>query len=206
MLPAKKRQRTKRGPKKRPVSSSTPGSSSLLDAFFADYSPQFQYDATASSSLEFYRLCDESGWDRDDPERKEAHQKFKDALVRQFNFAYGTDVNSLANWQNLCHVVRIDPVPDGLHACREAVYYSFVNLVDLVDTKNTGVDVRVFNSERELSDYTKSTGKFFPRDSAYAGGLLRYLLRHIYHPRDGYARPGAAGIAKGGFRSRPYLG
>ncbi|KAI9567956.1 hypothetical protein HD554DRAFT_1997180, partial [Boletus coccyginus] len=178
----------KRDAKKRPVPSSAHGSLSSLEAFFADYSSQFQYNATASASLEFYRLCDESGWEKDDPERKEAHRKFKDALVRQFNFAYGTDVNSLVNWQNLCHVVRIDPVPNDLHACREAsdihlaVRYTFVNLVDLVDAKNTGVGVGVFKSERKLSEYTISTGKFFPRDNAYAGGLLRHLLRHIHHP------------------------
>jgi hypothetical protein len=126
--------------------------------------------------------------------------------VKQFNAVYGTDVNNLGNWQSLCHIVRIAPVPDDLHACREAshihsvplslahrrsyqaVYYSFINLVDLVDTPNTGVGVRVFESERDLSEYTISTGKFFPRDHALAGGLLRYLLRQIYHPRDGYSR------------------
>jgi hypothetical protein len=47
----------------------------------------------------------------------------------------------------------------------------------------TGEPVTVFVSEMQLSEYTKSTGKFFPRDNAYAGGLLRYLLRHIMDPR-----------------------
>lgn len=41
----------------------------------------------------------------------------------------------------------------------------------------------VFVSEKKLSEYTKSTGKFFPRDNAYAGGLLKYLLRRIMDPR-----------------------
>ena len=72
-----------------------------------------------SASWEFYRLCDESGWDREDPDRKAAHQDFKAALVQQFNAVYGTDVNDIGAWQNLCHVVRIDPVPEDLHACRE---------------------------------------------------------------------------------------
>ena len=52
---------------------------------------------------------------------------------------------------------------------------------------NTGVEVQVFESERDLSKYTISTGKFFPRENAHAGGLLRYLLRHILRPRDGYS-------------------
>ncbi|KAN0082971.1 hypothetical protein V8E55_008766 [Tylopilus felleus] len=164
----------------------TTQSSSPLEAFFANYSSEFRYNPTASASWEFYRLCDELGWDKEDSSRKEAHQNFKDALVQQFNVFYGTDVNDLKSWQNLCYVVRIDPIPEDLHACREAVYYTFVNLVDLVDTKTSGVEVEVFESEVALSTYTMSTGKFFPRDSAYAGGLLRYLLRHINHPRDGY--------------------
>lgn len=46
----------------------------------------------------------------------------------------------------------------------------------------------MFESERDLSQYTISTGKFFPRENAYAGGLLRYLLRHILHPRDDYSQ------------------
>ena len=102
------------------MSPSAPESRSSLEAFFADYSPQFQYNVTASASLEFYRLCDQSGWGKDHPERKKAHRKFKDALVKQFNHVYGTDMNSLASWQNLCYAVRIDPVPGDLHACREA--------------------------------------------------------------------------------------
>ena len=49
-----------------------------------------------------------------------AHKEFKDAIVKQFNVIYGTDANDIENWQSLCHVVRINPVPKGLKACREA--------------------------------------------------------------------------------------
>ncbi|KAF8546908.1 hypothetical protein OG21DRAFT_1425900, partial [Imleria badia] len=180
---------------------STSQSPSPLEAFFANYAPRFQYNARVSASWEFYRLCDESGWHKDHPDRKVAHQDFKAALVQQFNVVYGTDVNALGAWQNLCHVVRIDPVPEDLHACRDAVYYTFVNLVDLVDTKTTGVEVTKFDSELALSAYTKSTGKFFPSDEAKAGGVLRYLLRQILHPRDGYDVSRRGG-KRGGSRRR----
>ena len=36
--------------------------------------------------------------------------------------------------------------------------------------------------------YTKKTGRVFPREEAYAGGLLKYLLREIsgtYHGKRG---------------------
>lgn len=54
-----------------------------------------------------------------------------------------------------------------------------VNLVDLVDTRGTGRPVKVFNSLKKLQDYTIRTEKFFPKEDAKAGGLLRYLLREI---------------------------
>ncbi|KIJ63547.1 hypothetical protein HYDPIDRAFT_168372 [Hydnomerulius pinastri MD-312] len=153
-----------------------------LDEFFAGY-PEFGYDPSKSASLEFYRMCDEFGWDRDDSVRVEVHQKFKDALVLQFNCFYGSDENNLEAWKDLCQIVNIYPVPDDLEECREAVRNTHVNIVDLVDTKATGERVQVFRSELELSVYTKATGKIFPRENAYQGGLLRYLLRHIVHPR-----------------------
>jgi hypothetical protein len=52
-----------------------------------------------------------------------------------------------------------------------------VNLVDLVDT--SGQVVELFSSLQELREYTINTGKYFPRESAYAGGVLKFLLRDI---------------------------
>jgi len=55
-----------------------------------------------------------------------------------------------------------------------------VNLVDLVT--NAPGRARVFDSEEQLSAYTRSSEKFFPKKNAHAGDLLRYLLRHILNP------------------------
>ncbi len=55
----------------------------------------------------------------------------------------------------------------------------FVNLVDLVDTGNTGLCVSQFDTLEELKAYTIKTGKYFPKESAYAGGMLKFLLREI---------------------------
>jgi hypothetical protein len=54
----------------------------------------------------------------------------------------------------------------------------YVNLVDLIDTSVH--EVQLFNSLDELRDYTISTGKIFPKESAYAGGILKFLLREIF--------------------------
>jgi len=53
----------------------------------------------------------------------------------------------------------------------------FVNLVDLVDAGSTGKCASEFDSLEQLKEYTISIGKFFPKDSAYARGMLKFLLR-----------------------------
>lgn len=54
-----------------------------------------------------------------------------------------------------------------------------VNLCDLLDSTRQRSRVRIFSSELELRWFTIRTGNFFPREHAYAGGLLKYLLREI---------------------------
>ena len=60
-----------------------------------------------------------------------------------------------------------------------------VNLCDLLDTTLQGTRVHVFVSEEELREYTKETGRVFPKEEAYAGGLLKYLLRQIFQTYQG---------------------
>lgn len=49
----------------------------------------------------------------------------------------------------------------------------------------TGNPPTLFLSESDLADYSKDSRKIYPKDNAYAGGLLRYLLRRIVAPRVG---------------------
>jgi hypothetical protein len=63
----------------------------------------------------------------------------------------------------------------------QAVQKKHVNLVDLVEGSKT--EVRIFKTEQELSEYTRETGKFFPKEDAADGGILRALRRHILVPR-----------------------
>ena len=62
------------------------------------------------------------------------------------------------------------------------VLNTHVNLMDLEETERTGEPVKIFESEQELSVYTRRKEKYFPRRNALAGGLLRFLLRRILHP------------------------
>lgn len=54
-----------------------------------------------------------------------------------------------------------------------------VNLVDLTESPTTGIKVEIFPSVEALREYTLEKGKIFPKEEAYAGGLLKTLLRQI---------------------------
>ncbi|KAG8707082.1 hypothetical protein FRC08_000709 [Ceratobasidium sp. 394] len=159
---------------------------SFIKAFFSQY-PGFDYDPSQPVMDEFYRMCDMFWPDRDDPERQDAREGIRDALTQQFNAIYGTDQNSPRAWQNLCDVLQLADIPDNLNKCRKLVRSTYVNIVDLVDIPVTQNQVELFDGEQELSEYTKRTGKYFPRENAYAGGLLKFLLRRIDYPGDGRA-------------------
>ncbi|KAF9461434.1 hypothetical protein BDZ94DRAFT_813034 [Collybia nuda] len=159
-----------------------------LKAFFVQF-PGFVYDKTQAVTDEFFRLCHEL-WPRDNLKKRTARKGFKKALVMEFNRIFGIDVNDINNWRSLCRILNLKPENwDSLDDCRETVQNAHVNLIDLVDFKNhiqhdgdscpVIVNFEVFETEDELADYTIATSKYFPKEHAKAGGLLRFLLRRI---------------------------
>jgi len=83
---------------------------------------------------EFERMCNLFGWKRrstikeevgcrksEDADRKFriARQRLNDAMAKQFNSIYGTDLEDISSWKNLCSVLRIIPIPKGLQECQE---------------------------------------------------------------------------------------
>lgn len=162
-----------------------------LAAFFAQFA-SFSFNENQSSNKNFDRLVKVMRITKNDPERRVVREGFKDALVQEFNERFGTDGNDLSNWQNLCNVLRIEPVPDTIQGCRQRVWDTHVNLVDLVDSARTGTPVKLFASLGELTSYTLRTDKFFPKQNAYQGGLLKELLREIINPYFGKRRNGSA--------------
>ncbi|KAF2843958.1 hypothetical protein T440DRAFT_529394 [Plenodomus tracheiphilus IPT5] len=139
--------------------------------------PKFPYDPKRSVAEEFYRMCDFFAWDEDCEERKQTRRVFNDALVIRFNGLYGTDVADIENWHKLCVALYIEPLPDTIHHCKKKIKTIHVNLVDLVDVSRDAVEL--FPSLGELREYTIGSGKFFPKRSAYADGVLKFLLREI---------------------------
>ncbi|KAF7332843.1 hypothetical protein MVEN_02389200 [Mycena venus] len=139
-----------------------------LSQFFSSY-PKYEYDPCGPASQQFQQLRRVYKWSKGDA----------DEALR---WEYGDDVNSLENWQRLCRVVEIHPVPNSLEECQFAIEDAHVNLVDLVDIRTTGEPVHRFATEKALSEYTKRTGKIFPRKKAHKGQLLQHLLRRIFRP------------------------
>ncbi|KAG1734505.1 hypothetical protein EDB19DRAFT_1154393 [Suillus lakei] len=162
-----------------------------LAAFFAQFD-SFSFNPNQSSNKNFDRLVRVIKCGPNDSERRVVREGFKDALVQEFNERFGTDGNDLSNWQNLCHVLRIVPIPDTVQGCRQCVWDTHVNLVDLVDSGRTGTPVKLFASLGKLTEYTLKTKKFFPKENAYQGGLLKELLREIINPYFGKRRNGSA--------------
>lgn len=164
-----------------------------LAAFFAQFE-SFSFNANQSSNKNFDRLVRVMKCSPQDPDRRVVREGFKDALVLEFNARFGIDGNDISNWQNLCRVLRIDPVPDSIEDCRQRVWDTHVNLVDLVDSARTGKPVKLFASLGELTAYTLrgKPKKFFPKENAYQGGLLKELLREIINPYFGKRRNGSA--------------
>jgi len=97
----------------RPLGVSTP-----LEKFFSQYT-KFNYLPLNSPVAEFNRLCEEYGWGkRDKKKKKDARYEFNDAIKKEFGDLYGSDEKDINNWHKLCHVLRVDPVPDTLRECR----------------------------------------------------------------------------------------
>ena len=54
-----------------------------------------------------------------------------------------------------------------------------VNLVDLVDPSLNTKQIQKFDDVKGLAKYSRKHGKYFPREEAKAGGVLRVLLRRL---------------------------
>lgn len=71
-------------------------------------------------------MCRQFDWDSEDEEREAAYQAFRTALTQQFNDFYGTEVNDVVAWQNLCRRIEVDPIPEDLQECRNVRGHAYV--------------------------------------------------------------------------------
>ncbi|KAJ5921920.1 hypothetical protein N7516_009623 [Penicillium verrucosum] len=126
---------------------------------------------------EFNHLSREMNWKRGSRKYRSELSKF---LESEFAIHFGTDATKLENWQALCLELKIQNSIQSIKQCRKALAKVHVNLVDLVDSRRTGKEVKHFASQNALRKYTIETGKIFPKSAAKKDGFLKALLREIF--------------------------
>ncbi|BCS27002.1 uncharacterized protein APUU_60050S [Aspergillus puulaauensis] len=155
-----------------------------IDAYFASY-PRFAYRRDQPIHSELSRMYDTFGWGRENPKRKKSWARFRIAVIRAFNSAFGSDAENITSWQRICHCLGVAPSPRTLGDARKAVVETYVNLVDLLQSVRNGTPVETFSTLEALRAYTVANRLYFPKDEAYEGALLRFLLREIHHEYKG---------------------
>lgn len=164
--------------------------------YFSRY-PDFEVQTKTPAIDEFNRLSREMNWRRGSRKYRSELSKF---LESEFAIHFGTDATKLENWQALCLELKIQIPIRSIKQCRkvgiiprrlssssifscwicQALAKVHVNLVDLVDSRRTGKEVKQFASQKALREYTIETGKIFPKSAAKKDGFLKALLREIF--------------------------
>ncbi|KAJ3507685.1 hypothetical protein NMY22_g16852 [Coprinellus aureogranulatus] len=104
-------------------------------------------------------------------------------MTAEFGIKFGKNMNDLAAWQKLCKRIGIDPVPVTLESAHEEFKATHVNIVELMTIRIKDGEIKIFDTEEELAQYTRSTeGLTFPRRFVERRGILWYLLRRIWNP------------------------
>ncbi|KAJ4229912.1 hypothetical protein NW759_003278 [Fusarium solani] len=176
---------------------------SPIDLFFAKYS-EFDYMGDKPLWDEFVRMGQHFKWQG--PKKAQVKNDFRDALVEEFNYVYGTDESSLESWGKLCqamglcapktlkeaHKVRklVELITAHNTDQQQIVRGAHVNLIALVQSPRTGEPVEVFKSVQDLRQFTAKAKWTFPQEHTQAGGLLKMLLRKMGGQSHGHGSRG----------------
>ncbi|KAI5923247.1 hypothetical protein F4810DRAFT_710676 [Camillea tinctor] len=114
------------------------------------------------------------------PKEKKSNEKPK-KIVRDWNSYFGS--GELADWQRLMSDLGFQGEEFlSKSQCRKALQGVWVNIQDFLDATESGEPVHRFESEAELSAYTMSCKKIFPKKDITKGSPLAKLLAHILYP------------------------
>ncbi|KAF1841967.1 uncharacterized protein K460DRAFT_345378 [Cucurbitaria berberidis CBS 394.84] len=136
--------------------------------------PGFVPIASANFKDEFARLAKHQSWGA---KVKRKHQI--EALTQESAFHYGTCMEKLDRWQDLCKEVGIEKVPTSITQCKKALKSIFVNLFNLIDhRRNPEVQIVHFKSYGAFSRNIRN-GNQFPRECAKQDGFIKVLLKKL---------------------------
>lgn len=92
--------------------------SSPLFTFFSQF-PDFEYTQHSHPSVAFNDLVDEEeSWNFRYRTKYTLVEAYRNALTQEFNQLFGTKVDDLVLWQNLCNRIGLE-VPTKLKKCRQ---------------------------------------------------------------------------------------
>ncbi|KAF6756223.1 hypothetical protein DFP72DRAFT_894925 [Ephemerocybe angulata] len=160
-----------------------------LYTFFASYSSTgFVYEP-GNPTTEFHRLWRNTlGLNFNSDRQTAMYLAFGDALSEQFTHWFTGNVSDRHAWETLCRRLGLRPIPSELKDIQELVIFTFTNMVDVVDVTIPDGMMLTFDTETNLSHYSREECKpsrIFPLSEVEKEDILSMLLRHIYHPREG---------------------
>ncbi|RYP49794.1 hypothetical protein DL768_004581 [Monosporascus sp. mg162] len=100
------------------------------------------------------------------------------AIVRNWEQYFGA--GDLQDWRRLMKDLGFDEQFNSKTQCRKALKNVWVNIHDFLAAVNAGERPYRFRSMFELAQYTKSTGKIYPRKRLQKGSPLCSLLAKIF--------------------------
>jgi hypothetical protein len=151
-----------------------------IEEYFAQY-PNFNFLPSTHDWRQvgaFNSLAQELGWSQ--KHRQNEWKKFKNLWTRVAETEFSE--STLEHYQTLCEDLDISPIPESVTACKNELRKVYVNIVDLVQYRKDkrhrrrARKVTKFDTLDELSDYSTSTWKWYPRETAKAE-MLRELLK-----------------------------
>ncbi|KAI1082789.1 hypothetical protein F5B20DRAFT_484481 [Whalleya microplaca] len=86
----------------------------------------------------------------------------------------------LQDWQRLMEDLGFSENFTSKTQCRKALGGVWVNIRDFLDDVDAGRTPHRFKNEYKLAEYTRQTGKIYPRNKVDQKSPLRKLLAHIF--------------------------
>jgi hypothetical protein len=152
-----------------------------IGAFFARF-PSFSYQSSTDWRQlgPFHKLATHFHWKK--PRRDIEYERLKSTWTEVVESEFSG--SSISHYQSLCRDLDIDPIPDSVTECKNALREVFVNIVDLVQYRKDleqgreASKPRTFRTLGQLRHYASNTGKYYPKENAKAE-MLRELLKEL---------------------------
>ncbi|KAI1088566.1 hypothetical protein F5B19DRAFT_496294 [Rostrohypoxylon terebratum] len=110
--------------------------------------------------------------------RKKQSEKVAAKVAAEWNEYFGA--GDLSAWQRLMADLGIPGTFTSKTQCKKALRNVWVNIVDFLHNVREGRQTRHFKTQNELSNYTRDTGKIYPRRMVTQDSPLKGLLAFIF--------------------------